>query len=86
MDTFYDNEEGYLSWVAANPKGYVINCYKSSDVPYRLHRADCYRLACQKNLTTGCTTRFVQTTSMNSGIGRSEISTRNFCHVGTAIP
>lgn len=39
---FLDNELGYLSWVAANPSGYVVNTRRNLDPDYLvLHRAHC---------------------------------------------
>jgi hypothetical protein len=39
-----DNEKGYQDWMAANPTGYVVNWYRSPDVPWRLHRARCWTI------------------------------------------
>ncbi len=52
MERFYDDENGYLNWVAANPHGYVVNCYKRPDSAWRLHRAGCRHLQ-PLNFTTG---------------------------------
>ncbi len=56
METFYDNENGYLRWVNANSAGYVLNCYKAtskSGGPWMLHRADCSTIRNNENFTTG---------------------------------
>jgi hypothetical protein len=39
---FSDDDEAYLSWAAANPRGYVINLRRRFDPTYVvLHRANC---------------------------------------------
>jgi len=52
VEYFSDNEKGYLDWIAVNPTGYVMNCYKASG-PYMLHRSDCYTIRNNKHFTTG---------------------------------
>ena len=42
MVTFNNDEKGYLTWIEANPKGFVINVGKlpgGIPDPYMLHRA-----------------------------------------------
>lgn len=46
IEEFRDDDRGYLSWLTANPAGYVINIQRSlnpSDA--RLHRTDCCRVS-----------------------------------------
>jgi hypothetical protein len=39
---FRDDDVGYLGWVSAHPKGYVLNAARSPSAAYVvLHRADC---------------------------------------------
>jgi hypothetical protein len=43
---FRDDDRGYLAWVAANPRGFVMNIHRSlnpSDA--RVHRARCWTIA-----------------------------------------
>ena len=43
---FLDDDKGYLSWVAQNPDGYVLNIQQGlnpSDA--RLHRASCHAIS-----------------------------------------
>jgi hypothetical protein len=43
MQTFENDDEGYLKWVDANPTGFVINAERRQygEAPYMLHRANC---------------------------------------------
>ena len=39
---FIDDDEGYIDWVKENPKGYVINCYRTPTASYLiLHLGNC---------------------------------------------
>ena len=39
---FVDDDNGYLTWLAAHPTGYVVNCERDPKANYVvLHRADC---------------------------------------------
>ena len=43
---FKDDEKGYLTWIAQNPEGYVLNIQRAlnpSDA--RLHRASCVTIS-----------------------------------------
>ncbi len=44
METFADNDAGYLSWLADHPDdGYVLNTYRTPRPSYlRLHTAQCH--------------------------------------------
>jgi len=45
MITYSNEDECYLSWIASNPEGYVVNIERSlnpNDV--MLHKADCYTI------------------------------------------
>jgi hypothetical protein len=42
MQVFKDREAENLTWVAGNPRGYVVNCYRNPSASYlKLHRATC---------------------------------------------
>jgi hypothetical protein len=42
MQPFYNDDQGYMNWVAANPNGYVVNRNVPNESHYEmLHRADC---------------------------------------------
>ena len=42
METFQDDEAGYLRWLDANPGKFVLNTYRNPRPSYlRLHRATC---------------------------------------------
>lgn len=44
--SFVDDDTGYLAWIAAHPKGYVLNCERTPTPRYLvLHRADCHTVA-----------------------------------------
>lgn len=43
---FRDDDAAYLSWIAANPRGFVLNIRRSlNPVDARLHRAECWTIA-----------------------------------------
>lgn len=45
MRKFIDDDKGYLDWIAASPKGYVINIIRSLNPNSAiLHRADCWTI------------------------------------------
>jgi hypothetical protein len=46
MVKFFDgNDETYMAWLAANPRGYVINARRSLSPNYMvLHRASCHAI------------------------------------------
>jgi hypothetical protein len=42
METYIDDDRGYLAWVEAHPSGYVLNTHRSPQPHYlRLHSAAC---------------------------------------------
>lgn len=42
MEQFVDDDDGYRSWIAANPTGWVVNSYRTPNPGYLvLHRATC---------------------------------------------
>jgi hypothetical protein len=68
MLKFDNDEEGYRAWLAANPTGYFLNCYRNSRPAWRLHRATCYTFSGRDNLTTGqyykvCSTQIEELTN-----------------------
>ena len=57
METFNDDEAGYLRWIRNNPTGFVVNAGRlPGDIPdpYMLHRATCSFISSSKikNYTT----------------------------------
>jgi hypothetical protein len=55
---FRDDDDAYLGWLAAYPRGHVINCYREPTRSYLvLHRATCEtvrgRPACGETWTCG---------------------------------
>ena len=49
METFRDDDAGYLEWLASNPQGFVLNTHRNPHPNYlRLHTATCWR--CQPNV------------------------------------
>lgn len=44
VEQFVDDDRGYVSWLNAHPRGYVISCHRNPD-PWllRLHRVRCIR-------------------------------------------
>ena len=58
MIEFLDNEEGYLSWIATNPDGWVLNVRRAADPNYVvLHRASCQSISTDKREPGAYTTR-----------------------------
>lgn len=46
MQTFGHNDDGYLRWLEANPRGYVLNVRRRPDPNYViLHRATCHSIS-----------------------------------------
>ncbi|MCU1488631.1 MAG: hypothetical protein JWM85_36 [Acidimicrobiaceae bacterium] len=46
LTSFLDDDDGYLSWLAANPGGYVLNLHRRPRPDYlKLHRTSCSHLA-----------------------------------------
>ncbi len=46
MPDFPDSDQAYFAWLAANPNGYVVNCYENPSPIYLvLHRATCRHIA-----------------------------------------
>ena len=42
MQTFVDDDSGYLRWLLDNPSGFVVNADRPPNASYlRLHRASC---------------------------------------------
>ncbi len=42
MQTFVDDDEGYVAWLHAHPEGYVVNADRPPNASYlRLHRSTC---------------------------------------------
>ena len=42
METFQDDDSGYLTWLASHPDGFVLNSYRNPRPSYlRLHTASC---------------------------------------------
>ncbi len=58
MIEFLDDDEGYLSWIAANPDGLVLNVRRMTDPNYVvLHRASCGSISTDKREPGAYTTR-----------------------------
>ena len=58
MIEFLDNDEGYLSWIAKNPDGFVLNVRRIADPGYVvLHRASCGSISTDKRESGAYTTR-----------------------------
>ena len=50
MIDFIDDDESYLSWITANPNGYVLNVRRVADPDYVvLHRANCGSISTDKH-------------------------------------
>lgn len=48
MQTFLDDDRGYLAWLAGHPDGYVVNADRPPNSSYlRLHRATCRTISAQ---------------------------------------
>lgn len=46
MPTFLDDDAGYLTWLARNPNGYVLNAYRNPTPGYLvLHRTSCHTIS-----------------------------------------
>jgi hypothetical protein len=46
METFVDDDAGYLEWLAANPGGFVLNTYRNPRPSYlRLHMSTCRNIS-----------------------------------------
>jgi hypothetical protein len=53
---FENDDKGYLGWLRANPRGFVLNVRKHADPDYVvLHRADCPSISTE-NRTEGAYT------------------------------
>ncbi len=58
MIEFLDDDEGYLSWIATNPDGLVLNVRRMADPNYVvLHRANCGSISTDKREPGAYTTR-----------------------------
>ncbi len=58
MMKFLDDEEGYLSWIATNADGLVLNVRRLADPDYVvLHRASCGSISSDKREPGAYTTR-----------------------------
>lgn len=56
MRPFQDDDEGYSSWLASNPQGFVVNCHRNPTPAYLvLHRATCFHIQQRegRTMTTG---------------------------------
>lgn len=48
VETYIDDDRGYLAWLDAHPNGYVLNTHRNPQPSYlRLHRADCVSISGQ---------------------------------------
>jgi hypothetical protein len=75
---FEDSDRDYLFWTRRNPRGYVVNCYRSPTADYLiLHWADCYTInGTQSPWTTGdyakmCSTNLPSLEDWANGMGGS---------------
>ena len=58
MIEFHNDDEGYLSWIATNPDGLVLNVRRMADPDYVvLHRARCGSISTDKREPGAYTTR-----------------------------
>ncbi len=58
MIEFLNDDEGYLSWIATNPDGLVLNVRQVADPDYVvLHRARCGSISTDKREPGAYTTR-----------------------------
>ena len=43
---FCDDDAGYLAWLRANARGFVVNCAREPSADYLvLHRSDCFTIS-----------------------------------------
>ena len=46
VETFQDDDSGYLTWLASHPDGFVLNSYRNPRPSYlRLHMASCRNIS-----------------------------------------
>jgi len=65
MQTFIDDDSGYLAWIRNNPNGFVINSYTIPTSSYLiLHSATCNTISTNKR-TNWTTTGYIKTCSLN---------------------
>jgi len=58
MIEFLNDDEGYLSWIATNTNGFVLNVQRMADPNYVvLHRANCGSISTDKQEPGAYTTR-----------------------------
>ena len=58
MIEFLDDDVGYLSWIATNPDGFVLNVRRVADPAYVvLHRARCGSISTDKRVPGAYTER-----------------------------
>ncbi len=58
MIEFLNDDEGYLSWIATNPDGFVLKVRRMADPDYVvLHRASCGSISTDKREPGAYTTR-----------------------------
>lgn len=63
MQTFVDDDEGYLAWLEANPTGFVVNTTRTPTNAYLvLHRASCGYIRSSEK-TNWTTTNFIKVCS-----------------------
>ncbi len=58
MIEYFHDDEGYLSWIATNPDGFVLNVRRMTDPDYViLHRASCGSISTDKREPGAYTTK-----------------------------
>ena len=58
MIEYINDDEGYLSWIATNPNGFVLNVCRAANPDYVvLHRASCGSISTDKREFGAYTTR-----------------------------
>ena len=77
VDFFRDDDRGYVAWLAANPRGYVLNIQRSmnpSDA--RVHKADCWTITGTPSRGRSWTGAYVKACS--ASLTELDASTRSY--------
>ena len=85
MQTFDDDEDAYLDWVARNPHGYVVNVQRTLNPNDVLHSASCKSISgAHSNYTTHeyikvCSLARTELEQWAEGVVGGVLTTHRYC-------
>jgi hypothetical protein len=66
MQTFVDDDQGYLQWIQASPRGFVINCMRTpSSGVLMLHKATCWTITGEPSRGRRWTDQYIKVCSLD---------------------